>query len=183
MIDEILNAKFSRRDFLKGTVAATAAVAGLGAVYRENALAEETVAPKEHAPIVDGDEGGKWIAAACWHNCGGRCMNKVLIRDGEIVRSKNKERHPRTVVGYDGEGAAYLVVVDGRQTKISNGGYLGDMSLLLREIGATDGINLDGGGSSTFLLNENGSFNVKNSPSDGVLRQDYNSLIVVAQWI
>ena len=108
---------------------------------------------------------------------------QVLIRDGEIVRSNNKERHPRTVVGYDGEGAAYLVVVDGRQTKISNGGYLGDMSLLLREIGATDGINLDGGGSSTFLLNENGSFNVKNSPSDGVLRQDYNSLIVVSQWI
>ena len=108
---------------------------------------------------------------------------QVLIKDGEIVRSNNKERHPRTVVGYDGEGAAYLVVVDGRQTKISNGGYLGDMSLLLREIGATDGINLDGGGSSTFLLNENGSFNVKNSPSDGVLRQDYNSLIVVSRWI
>ena len=30
MIDEVLNAQISRRDFLKGTAAATAALAGLG---------------------------------------------------------------------------------------------------------------------------------------------------------
>ena len=35
MIDEVLNAQISRRDFLKGTAAATAALAGLGMVSRE----------------------------------------------------------------------------------------------------------------------------------------------------
>ncbi|MBQ7643963.1 MAG: molybdopterin-dependent oxidoreductase, partial [Spirochaetales bacterium] len=95
-LEEILDRKFSRRDFLKGSMAATAALAGLGAVSRESRLAaaEANVAPKEHAPIIDGDEGGKWIAAACWHNCGGRCMNKVLIKDGTVVRQKTDDTHP-----------------------------------------------------------------------------------------
>ena len=94
-LEEILDRKFSRRDFLKGSMAATAAVAGLGAVSRESRLATaETVASKEHAPIVDHDEGGKWIAAACWHNCGGRCMNKVLMKDGVVVRQKTDDTHP-----------------------------------------------------------------------------------------
>ncbi len=94
-LEEILDHKFSRRDFLKGSMAATAAVAGLGAVSRESRLAAaETVASKEHAPIVDHDEGGKWIAAACWHNCGGRCMNKVLMKDGVVVRQKTDDTHP-----------------------------------------------------------------------------------------
>ena len=96
-MEELLNSRFSRRDFLKGTVAATAAVAGLKLAEgdRSSALAEaETVAPKEHAPIADHDEGGKWIAAACWHNCGGRCMNKVLIKDGVVVRQKTDDTHP-----------------------------------------------------------------------------------------
>ncbi|MBO5543221.1 MAG: molybdopterin-dependent oxidoreductase [Oscillospiraceae bacterium] len=95
-LEDILDRRFSRRDFLKGSMAATAAVAGLGAVSREGRLAaaEETVAPKEHAPIVDQDEGGKWIAAACWHNCGGRCMNRVLIKDGTVVRQKTDDTHP-----------------------------------------------------------------------------------------
>ena len=37
-LEEILDRKFSRRDFLKGSMAATAAVAGLGAVSRESRL-------------------------------------------------------------------------------------------------------------------------------------------------
>ena len=75
ILDGILTAEFSRRDFLKGTVAATAAVAGLGLLPRENAMAEGTMAAAEHPAIVDMEEGGKWIGAACWHNCGGRCVN------------------------------------------------------------------------------------------------------------
>ena len=94
IMSSILDAKFSRRDFLKGTVAATAAVAGLGMLGKENAFAENTTAVVEHAPIVDPEEGGKWIAAACWHNCGGRCMNKVMVKDGMVVRQKTDDTHP-----------------------------------------------------------------------------------------
>ena len=71
MIDEVLNAQISRRDFLKGTAAATAALAGLGMVSRENAMAAgESVAPAGEAAVADAAEGGKWVAAPCWHNCG-----------------------------------------------------------------------------------------------------------------
>ena len=95
IMSSILDAKFSRRDFLKGTVAATAAVAGLGMLGKENALAEDKAAVAvEHSPIVDPEEGGKWVAAACWHNCGGRCMNKVMVKDGMVVRQKTDDTHP-----------------------------------------------------------------------------------------
>ncbi|MBR2529074.1 MAG: molybdopterin-dependent oxidoreductase [Blautia sp.] len=89
MIEDLLNAKFSRRDFLKGTVAATAAVAGLRiAGGGENRLyaAEEDTAPAG-APIVnDAAEDGKWVAAPCWHNCGGKCLVRAYVKDGVIVR-------------------------------------------------------------------------------------------------
>ena len=39
VLEEVLNKEFSRRDFLKGSVAATAAVAGLGFVGKESTLA------------------------------------------------------------------------------------------------------------------------------------------------
>ena len=47
-------------------------------------------------------------------------------------------------------------------------------------LGCTEAINLDGGGSSTFIIrDEEGNFDVKNSPSDGGLRSVANGLMVV----
>ena len=89
MIDEVLNAKFSRRDFLKGTIAATAAAAGLGIVGgSENRLAAsaEGMAAAGEPAVVDTAEGGKWIAAPCWHNCGGKCLVRAYVKDGIILR-------------------------------------------------------------------------------------------------
>ena len=64
VLEEVLNKEFSRRDFLKGSVAATAAVAGLGFVGKESTLASaESVAPSEGAAVADAAEGGKWVAA------------------------------------------------------------------------------------------------------------------------
>jgi hypothetical protein len=51
---------------------------------------------------------------------------------------------------------------------------------ILLELGAVDAVNLDGGGSTTFITcPEAGKYNVLNSPSDGSLRPVYNSLVVV----
>ncbi|MER2235881.1 MAG: molybdopterin-dependent oxidoreductase, partial [Candidatus Limivicinus sp.] len=87
MIDEVLNAQISRRDFLKGTAAATAALAGLGMVSRENAMAAgESVAPAGEPAVADATEGAKWVAAPCWHNCGGKCLVRACVKDGVIVR-------------------------------------------------------------------------------------------------
>ena len=94
MMEEVLNAKISRRDFLKGT-AATAAVVDLGMVGHENSLASaEGVAPAEHPVIADQEQGGTWVPAACWHNCGGRCINLALVKDGVVLHQKTDDSHP-----------------------------------------------------------------------------------------
>ncbi len=118
-IDKLAHSQVSRRDFLKGSAAATAAVAGLslagcqsvsettggttaattaapGTAAETDATTQqptETVAI-EHSPIIDPEEGGKWVSAACWHNCGGRCMNKVMVKEGVVIRQKTDDTHP-----------------------------------------------------------------------------------------
>ena len=105
--DKLAHSQVSRRDFLKGSAAATAAVAGLSLAGCGNVVDTTTEAPDEttkapvettapgveYAPIVDPEEGGKWISAACWHNCGGRCMNKVMVKDGIVIRQKTDDTH------------------------------------------------------------------------------------------
>ncbi|BAS26235.1 molybdopterin-dependent oxidoreductase [Limnochorda pilosa] len=41
-----------------------------------------------------GTEGGRWVAAACWHNCGGRCVNKAFVVEGVVMRQKTDDTHP-----------------------------------------------------------------------------------------
>jgi exopolysaccharide biosynthesis protein len=71
-------------------------------------------------------------------------------------------KHPRTAVATSSNGLLYFVVVDGRRSD-ATGINLKDLSTLLLDIGANDGMNLDGGGSSTFVTNSI----VRNKPSDG----------------
>lgn len=74
--------------------------------------------------------------------------------------------HPRTAVGLDATGRrAWLVVVDGRQSGHSEGVTLAELAALLRALGASDGINLDGGGTSTLVVEEaSGQPRVLNRP-------------------
>jgi hypothetical protein len=60
-------------------------------------------------------------------------------------------RHPRTLLGWNGSGEILLVTVDGREHGVSDGLTLDEAADLLRSLGATEGINLDGGGSTTFV--------------------------------
>ena len=87
----------------------------------------------------------------------------VLLRDGEPgAASLPGGRHPRTAIGIDGEGFVYLVVVDGRSS-ISIGMSLAELQTYLDRLGLVNAINLDGGGSSTMVVQ--GS--VMNTPSGG----------------
>ena len=73
--------------------------------------------------------------------------------------------NPRTGIGLSQDRRTlYVVVVDGRQEGTAGAG-LDDLANLMRDLGAWDAVNLDGGGSSTlFVRNEGG---VQNRPSDG----------------
>ena len=70
-------------------------------------------------------------------------------------------RHPRTMIGVDRRGDIWLVVVDGRQPA-SVGMSFSDLQLLAERLQLTDALNLDGGGSSTMVVQGK----VVNSPSD-----------------
>jgi anaerobic dimethyl sulfoxide reductase subunit A len=77
----------TRRSFLKWS-AALGGTAALAGGIRIGLKAVEAAAEK-----AAGDQ-GKWVAAACWHNCGGRCVNKVYVVDGVVVRQKTDDTHP-----------------------------------------------------------------------------------------
>ncbi len=96
-------------------------------------------------------------------------------------------RHPRTAAGLGGDGLLILLVVDGRIPEHSNGASLGDLALLMREMGALDAINLDGGGSAIMILNEESSLKTMNRPADLIrpmdklIREVFNSLVIIGK--
>lgn len=96
----------------------------------------------------------------------------VLLRDGQrapLDKSDGKvvNRHPRTLVGWTADGSLLLVTIDGRQAGWSKGATLDEATDVLLALGASDGLNLDGGGSSTFAVSCDGEMCVRNRPSDG----------------
>ncbi|WP_284352089.1 phosphodiester glycosidase family protein [Roseisolibacter agri] len=112
----------------------------------------------------------------------------VLLRGGAIdpqVDSAGnagfRGPNPRTAVGVGANGRRlFLVTVDGRQAGYSLGTTLRETAELLRLLGATDGINLDGGGSTTVVVREAaGGFRIANQPSDSAgERLVANALVV-----
>ncbi|MDE0802844.1 MAG: phosphodiester glycosidase family protein [Acidimicrobiales bacterium] len=97
----------------------------------------------------------------------------ILLRDGVTLAldqadGKVAGRHPRTLVGWNDEGRIWIVVVDGRRST-SRGLTLASATEYLRELGATNAVNLDGGGSSALVAPCPTSTDlcVRNQPSDG----------------
>ena len=75
----------------------------------------------------------------------------------------DKERHPRTAIGYTKDRRfLIMVVVDGRQSGYSRGVDLYKLAGLMKEFGCHEAMNLDGGGSSTMVIHNR----VVNRPSD-----------------
>lgn len=73
-----------------------------------------------------------------------------------------KTRHPRTGIGYNKEeNLIYFITVDGRQ-KASRGVSLNEFANIMLEQGIYNGLNLDGGGSTTLLVYKE----IINNPSD-----------------
>ena len=60
--------------------------------------------------------------------------------------------HPRTAVGYTDNGDLLLVVIDGRQLQ-SRGVDLNELARIMKSLGAVEALNLDGGGSSSMVVN------------------------------
>lgn len=90
----------------------------------------------------------------------------VILRDGrrafpETPDGFTRFRNPRTLLGWNPSGEIVMVAVDGRRDD-AEGMSLAQAADLLLGLGATDAVNFDGGGGTTFVV----AGNVANLPSD-----------------
>jgi uncharacterized lipoprotein YddW (UPF0748 family) len=98
------------------------------------------------------------------------------VNTGATARVQPSVRNPRTAAGVDADGDTLIVmVIDGRQPSWSDGVTLPELADLMIEFGAHNAINLDGGGSSSFLYDD-GETTYENRPSDGAHRAVANHL-------
>ncbi len=81
---------------------------------------------------------------------------------------------PRTAVGYTSDGKAILIVVDGRQSA-SVGVSLPELAQIMIDLGATEAINLDGGGSSQMAIRDS----LINRPQGGTFERSVATFLAV----
>jgi len=99
------------------------------------------------------------------------------VNTGATARVQPGVRNPRTAVGINAAGTTlYILEIDGRLTGWSEGMTLAETADLLLERGVWRAINLDGGGSSSFIYKRPDSTIFQNRPSDGSFRAVANHL-------
>lgn len=109
----------------------------------------------------------------------------ILVKGDSIHVSYNEEifwgsgvglsnRDPRTAVGHTADGRAILLVTDGRQVA-SQGFSLPEMAQVMIDLGCTEAINLDGGGSSQMAVTNQ----LINRPGGGTYQRPVTSFLAV----
>jgi hypothetical protein len=111
-----------------------------------------------------------------------------LLADGVVVADRadsvegtfprfSTARHPRTAVGFSRDSATlYLVAVDGRQPR-SVGMTFAELAATMRELGAWNALNLDGGGSTALVVRGR----VTNVPSDSTGERPVGNVLLVVR--
>ncbi|MGC9326532.1 MAG: phosphodiester glycosidase family protein, partial [Candidatus Hinthialibacter sp.] len=107
-----------------------------------------------------------------WNDCHSALgAGPMLIRKGKPRTSAEMEGFnleqfaPRTAIGQIQDGRILLLVIDGRQPDWSEGVTLPELTEILVNRQSIDALNLDGGGSSTLVIQNQ----VINRPSDFAL--------------
>ena len=113
-------------------------------------------------------------------------FGSVLVKDGKVAVTKSanytSNRASRTAIGIDEYGRVIMMVLDGRQLPWSAGGSMEEIAQIMLEAGCVQAVNLDGGGSTTYLSKPAGSDTLQlvNRPSDGKARSVSTSLVAVS---
>lgn len=114
--------------------------------------------------IMDGQDCGPRVREAM-------AAGPRLLKDGQRLSytafdaTYGAARHPRTALGLDTRRRlAWLVTVDGRQPGFSEGASLDELADIFISLGARDAINLDGGGSTTMVVESATGHLVLNRP-------------------
>jgi len=105
----------------------------------------------------------------------------LLAKNGEPVTKYDDYKAPRTAVGISKDGRTlYLVVVDELVPSSPRDGItLTDLGKLMVHIGSFDSVNLDGGGSSTFVVRDGDDFATPNKQPGAYLRPVANGLAII----
>lgn len=123
----------------------------------------------EVAISTPGNNPAPWTRAYAGVGAGEQFLANGIVVGGQDVL------HPRTAIAYN-SNYVFFVVVDGRKSS-SIGMTMAMLGNFCKDyLGATWGINQDGGGSSTMVVNGV----VKNDPSDGSERAVSNGMMMVA---
>ena len=115
-----------------------------------------------------------------------QAFGSVLVKDGKVCVTKSANytanRASRTAIGITAEGKVVMMVLDGRQLPRSAGGAMEEIATIMLEAGCVEAVNLDGGGSTTYLSKPAGKDDIElvNVPSDGYERRVATSLVAVS---
>jgi len=104
------------------------------------------------------------------------------VLSGGVTVSSDTARNPRTAVGVKEDGSFILYTMDGRGDQ-SSGAGMKDVALRLAELGCTDAVCLDGGGSTTMVVTKPSELQaeVVNVPSGGSARAVTDQVFLVAR--
>ena len=143
----------------------------------------------EDGTALCGKNNAEWDAAVIAHGAVVEAVggSQMLVVDGKDVTatatgSYNTDRHCRTMVGVTATGEVVMVALDGRQEPYSCGGTMHELAQIMLEQGCVTAINLDGGGSTTYVARQEGENEVTlvNRPSDGSERSISSGLMIVS---
>ena len=93
-----------------------------------------------------------------------------FVLEKGVPAGNKKNLAPRTGIGLSADRRyMYWIVADGRQEKYSQGMTVYEVGTFLRYLGADTGLNMDGGGSSTFvLLRQNKAVMLNKQPKNSI---------------
>jgi exopolysaccharide biosynthesis protein len=107
----------------------------------------------------------------------------LLLWKGRRLEEPEKEsiskvfflaRHPRTAAGVRADGTLLFVTVDGRRPEESVGMSLPELTDLMIALGCVSAINLDGGGSTTMVIDGR----IVNHPSGPSARRNADAILL-----
>jgi hypothetical protein len=129
-----------------------------GVLYSQNTDNEPTLFLGTNNKAEINNQPGKLI-----HAISG---NEMIVRFGQSIAGSDDAPQPRTAVALNrSNGYLILIVVDGRQPGYSEGVTLQELAEIIIYYGGHNAINLDGGGSSTLVVEGPlGNSRVLNSP-------------------
>lgn len=107
--------------------------------------------------------------------------NQIILQNGEVQDVTDRANAPRTAIGIKADGSVVILTLDGRRKDHSVGGSFQNVATMLRDMGCVDALNLDGGGSTTFVMRPLGEFERKivNRPSESSARRVANALVLI----